>query len=477
MNEIKKKTIALYRNVCNVLSLNFNVLCMASLIFLYASIVALAIPTMYGDNAFYMGRISSYENFSFIKNIQLQGLLEYIIYTISGDGRIFIPLYKLFVILINFTLFTFAFYSSGNKLFIIFAFSVAQFYLAPSMFSYSVAGFSLIFLSSKCNSILPSVLYFIIALFFVSYELPNPKYLILGFLLFLFYSYNYNTLKDYKLLFKNITLISIFLLLMIFLLLSFINTNGKITLNYVVLNTELLDLVGRGFVSAITPYKQNRFLAYLYVCIFLYLLITLTINIKNFPKLKILITLLFLLFSFGILEPTGIINYFVFNYGIFGFLRTRAGFDLFLFFILMGFYSQFENIKNKSYYYFSICIFSVVLLIESPRMYLDGLNNFSNIQLQGGFLNFIDDLDSVKGKKCFISNADYYADNSIFSFGPPIFKLTTNYFHFRYSETELSDLKNKCDFVIFDTNEVNFHTIVKYFNNKIIFRFNTFIVL
>lgn len=135
-------------------------------ILVYSGLASIGLPTMYGDNAFYIGRIAAFNNFSLVNNIQLQGLLEFYLLSITQDGVLFIILYKFIVILFNMSTFMFAFYNRCNRLFLIFAFSVAQFYLAPSMFSYSVAGFSLLYIYAKNIRLHISIFAYVMSCFF-----------------------------------------------------------------------------------------------------------------------------------------------------------------------------------------------------------------------------------------------------------------------------------------------------------------------
>jgi hypothetical protein len=150
---------------------------------------AILIPTLNGDSAFYLTKLSAERAlndniYSNIWSISYGGLFEYLIRTLINSTITYIIFYKLLVIFINFYIYN-KIYKENNIALKLGSFLALQFYLSPSEYSYVVGGLSAIVLSTRTDLIISKTLWIIVGLILLGFDLPNPKYLGLGLLLYI----------------------------------------------------------------------------------------------------------------------------------------------------------------------------------------------------------------------------------------------------------------------------------------------------
>ena len=243
--------------------------------------------------------------------------------------------------------------------------------------------------------------------------------------------------------------------------------------NYTIFNenNELLDLAeSRDYLSAIIPVKIERINFLLYIVCIQFLLVSsfysaYSVNKVNTKKIVIFLVVNFII-SLGILEPTGILVWLISKFQILSFMRTRAGFDLYLYFILIFIYIE----NNQSYkkiekfiFLFSICIVTIF-----------SIQNRQNISLF--FKRYQEIISLVKlntefRNGCYFTvlGSDSYRSNFLFGYGPNIFRMVTS-----YKPTIHPDL-DKCPYLVIGKEDIKYflsenYVIYKNLNNYTIYK-------
>jgi hypothetical protein len=448
-------------------------------ILLYCLGCGIFLRTFNGDSAIFLSKDAIISSLKSQSLFQYQGLIEYVLMSFSWDGLSRVIIVKTLIILINLLLFRYAFFNhkKNNIIEILCHFTLLQFYLAPSSYSYAVSGFSLVYLASKQTSILKSSVFFVSFIIFCGTDLPNPKYLGLGIVLYLFLIF-YN--NDLKILLKFIIIyfinLFIFFVLVFLLYYHFINNGGAVPNNYDILNNSiLLDLVDREYISAILPYKKYRYNTYTYLLLFLYIIYYCVFSIslsKNKVK-KIICLILLIYISLGILDPLSITSYLISIFPQLSFLRTRAGFDLLFYVAILSIYVDisFENNIFLALRRVILSLIIVIYIIQIPSFIKDA-NSFTLLKKQGEYLDFIDSHKfTSKSRLCVLTDGSSYEVSDYFGFGPPLYKLSTNGIPIKIDNFEFLKLKlidENCSFIFFNSNILN-----KVFISNILFEIDT----
>ena len=423
-------------------------------------IVCIFYPTLSADSAFYLTKLGALRSLTDnihknIWSVSYGGLIEYCLRLLISNTIVFILTFKIFVTLINYILFL-KIFSRNFKIGtieILSVFFVLQLYLAPSEYSFAVGGLSAVIISSNSKQLKLKLLYGGIAIILLGFDFPNPKYLGLGLMLFL----GLILLKNERNLKKEIIFIfGITIAISAFLIYKF-NSSGYITPpDYTIKNSngELLDLAGRGFIEAIIPYKNNKIFYPIYISMYIWLLFNISILLRNqliSNRVVVLITLSYI-FSFGILEPTGILLKIVEINPMLSFVRTRAGFDL-IFFIYIYYIriyysnSNINKLNEKQENQFKS--FITILLISTILLFLiKNTNNLSQIKTQSAI---IDDLQKINNfsSGCYYHSSKGYTVNPVFGFGPHLIRLATNFIMID-NEYDYNKNKVKCNILITD---------------------------
>jgi len=449
------------------------------------------LKTFNGDSAIFLSKDAIISSLKSQSLFQYQGLIEYILMSLSWDGLSRILITKTLIILINLLIFRYAFFShkKNNIIEILCHFTLLQFYLAPSSYSYAVAGFSLVYLASKQTTILKSLVFFVLFIILCGTDLPNPKYLGLGLLLYFFLIFYNNDIK-LILKFSLLYLINcfIFFAFVLFLYYHYINNGNVVPINYDVLNNSiLLDLVGREYISAVLPYKKHRYNTYTYLLLFLYIIYSCVFSLaisKNKTQ-QIIFLILITYISLGVLDPLGITSYLISIFPQLSFLRTRAGFDLLFYFAILSIYVDlsFENNTLLALRKVILSLIIVIYIIQIPSFIKDA-NSFTLLKKQGEYLNFMDSHKfNSNFKLCVLTDGNAYEVSDYFGFGPPLYKLTTNGIPIYIDNFDLLKLKLKsknCSFIFFNSdvyNKVFISTILFKFNNDNYYSFYPYILM
>lgn len=399
-------------------------------------LIAVLLPTMYADSAFYLTKNGALNalldpNKLLIWTISYGGLFELLLLSIIENKILYLLIYKITVIGINYI----AFINFPklerlgiNSLTCLILFLSIHLYLSPSEYSLVVAGFSLVVISSVQNIRINNILILALGIIFLGFDLPNPKYIGLGLMLYI--SSRYIFLKE-----NNLKITEIYVLLLGFLavvisfIYIFLSSNIGSPPNYNVrnINGELLDLAfNRNYISALIPFKENKIFYSIYICSFIFLIVNTLLNLKNkkFPTYIVVLTGINFYFSLGILEPFGIVEYVANSNKMFSFVRTRAGYDLYLFFYLLLINTKYPFIKVTP---IIESIYRTVFFIILIKYLLSNFTNLSSINNQADQIIFFETLNNTYTDGCYVSRSLGYNINPVFGFGPHFIKLSTNY--------------------------------------------------
>lgn len=450
------------------------------LVTIYCIICGIYLKTFNGDSAIFLNKFAILASLKNQSLFQYQGLIEYLLMSFSWNGLSRIITVKTLIIFLNLMIFKYAFFKDKkiSIIEIILHFTVIQFYLAPSAYSYAVSGFSMAYLSALQKDFNKSLIYFILFIIFCGTDLPNPKYIGLGFIFYLFIILFNNKIRS---IFNNLKIyianLIIFLLAVLFLLNFYKNNINLVPDNYELLNNSiLLDLVNREYLSAIIPYKKYRYNTFTYILflyfIFYYNILYYTNYVKEW-KTPIFLFVILLYVSFGILDPLGITTFIISKFPQFSFLRTRAGFDLLFYMVMLSLYVK-NTITTPNIILLRKYIFYIVFLmyiIQIPQLYKDA-NSLDLLIKQGQYLDFIDSNMALENKNiCALSVSNSYEDSDYFGFGPPLYKLSTNAIPINVNSFEaLKDaiLINNCNYILFNNNFVN-----KVFISNLLYGYDT----
>lgn len=513
-----------------------------SVIFVFFA--SFGLPTIYADNAFYLN-VSSIENIlsqkyiSSIGGITYAGTIEWLLLHLAPSTKCFIVFFKFFILGVNFLFFLMASSLDGRRscfcfLRVVFIFSAFYLYLSPSYYSLVIAGFSCAYLASYANRLHTSVLFWLLALYFCGFDLPNPKYLGLAYFVYLFASLFYYVAESKK----NIHFLYINSLIFIAIIsiLSWIyfNTGVDVPLNYFTSNEGvLLDLVGRTYFAALLPFKSTREAFYIYSLVIIYLNffvfstirslykpsshfkehgITQCFKNKNIAILGLLGAAYY--FSLGIIEPTGLVSFLVNKYPVLSFYRTRAGFDMVYFFCLFIVYIRlykYAPVPCLRYEKIFFILMSIMIGISIIQIFPYYYNNVSSLSSQAKILDFFKRINQKTRKGCYAATSPAYIINTIFGMGPPIARLATNFIyiqsgvmsttqekekqydlltkivtHYNYVNKELYEryyknmqleLNPDCDLIVLDEQDKNAYDVLGSINFKVVDRIFNYVAI
>jgi hypothetical protein len=421
-------------------------------------LISIFLPTIYGDTAFYLTQNAALRaindpNKELIWTLSYQGLIELIISNFIKNKYFFINFYKSFVLFINFIIFrSIPYFRKNNidELTILIIFLSLQLYLAPSEYSFVVGGMSLIILSSVQSKIILNIFFLLSGIFLLGLDLPNPKYIGLGLLLYLNTRYIYLKENCYKKIELYVILCFIFFIISVFIYI-YIKSNIESPPNYNIRNNEneLLDLAfNRNYLSAIIPFKENKIFFPIYLCTLIYFITNILFAIKNkqIPNYIIILTGLNFYFSLGILEPLGALERLAQSSKMFSFIRTRAGYDLYLYIYLLIISLTYPTIKISKIIRSTLVIVFILVLIKYFFIYHPNLNKTLK---EAKLIEYLEELNIQNINGCYISKSQGYSINPIFGFGPHLIRLTTNYTTFTPETYVLNNEKN-CQIIITD---------------------------
>ena len=432
-------------------------------------LLALCMPTLSGDSAFYLTKISAerslhdnlYKN---IWSISYGGIIEYLIRLQIKNTVAFIVIYKIIVILTNYILYR-KIFNKKNELEILYTFLVLQFYLSPSEYSYAVGGLSAIVLTTQENRDAKKIFLGLIGLILLGLDLPNPKYLGLGFILYI----SIEIMKEDKRRRKEIIYVALLIILASgYLIYKFKQSGFVAPPDYSVRNSsgELLDLAGRNFFEAIIPFKANKVFYPLFFAVLIYKIFQLTklIAVEKISNRVLFVLLINYIVSYGILEPTGILAQIAEINPILSFIRTRAGFDLlFMFFLIYLVEStNKEDIKIEKIEISIILIMALMICIY----YGKNFKNLINIKREAVIIDKLQLISRNDG--CYIALNKGYTENPIFGFGPHLVRLSTN-LRIIYVNRIKDENINLCKIILTDKAVVlPKNTLIKFSDKQII---------
>lgn len=423
------------------------------------------IPTVDNDNAFFLTAEAAWHSLSGAKTsstglVSYQGLIEYIIISVFINPQIYIPAFKVSIALLNlFPIYLLARAAKRSVTELLLVSLVAHFYLAPGYYSLTVGAFGFAALAVFAKNINKYIFFSLLAIFYAGFELPNPKYLFLVFI----YTCFINAIlasKDRKEIIRRITILALLYgFVAVFLLLNFTLVESSFLDDFKETHeSTYLDLPeGRSYIAALLPFKYERPLTLMYLVLlslFLASAVSVLSRESKIPFNQKLVYLLFIILSFGILEPTGLVHLLVIKFPLLGFIRTRAGFDIYLFLSLYFLFIRYQRQTAQVLNNISELLLVTCALILIFKFRIHGL---SNLQSEASLISYLGSLN-FEGFKCYITEG--YGINKVFGFGSNIFSLTLNALPIDVLDSKT--IMNSCKIIFFDSYNYNFSTFPNY---------------